>query len=483
MKTRILQKDTLILIALIIISFFSVYFMPVLVNRLIFLIILFVAYRTKYDYIYLTWFFIINDAPGRLFSGAAIGDVRIPLYSIISGVSLSFQDLFIILYIIKYLSIKRPSLFIFKNAFLLFLTYGIIVFGYSFLFGINADNIISNIRGLMPWSLVLIVPAFLNSKEKILKVSHFLFPIVLFAFMSQIFTYITGNYLEVFMRGVEAESLTEVYEETAIRSYSSVYIILFCIIQAFFFYYNRNRQINTNYLILILFIAFFSIFLTATRGWIVAMGGFLLGGIILFWFTKERLKVFRLVLLSVIFLYLGLSKVPFIEKQIEASYNRLTTLENLARGDITAGGTLSRIDVRSPKVMNKFWESPIFGWGFSDEYYRYQDAHVGHQNILLNVGALGYIFVTGLLLYFCWKIFIISRKTFIRINEGRAPLVYLLGLLTVFIIHTSSTQFWGYLMHFSQLAKILFFSFLFAAFNSLLLNSVTVYGIQKTHVR
>jgi hypothetical protein len=48
-------------------------------------------------------------------------------------------------------------------------------------------------------------------------------------------------------------------------------------------------------------------------------------------------------------------------------------------------------------------------------------------------------------------------------KEGRAPLVYLFGLFSIFIIHSSSTQFWGYDMFYSQIPKILLLSFIFSS--------------------
>ena len=62
------------------------------------------------------------------------------------------------------------------------------------------------------------------------------------------------------------------------------------------------------------------------------------------------------------------------------------------------------------------------------------------------------------------------RKNKIRLNEGNSPIIYLLGLLTSFIIHSTSTQFWGYDMFFSQIPKIMFFGFLFSSVNIITLD-------------
>jgi hypothetical protein len=50
--------------------------------------------------------------------------------------------------------------------------------------------------------------------------------------------------------------------------------------------------------------------------------------------------------------------------------------------------------------------------------------------------------------------------------EGKSPLIYIVGLAVVFLIHSSSTQFWGYTL---SMNKILFFAFLFGAVNAVIL--------------
>jgi O-antigen ligase len=142
---------------------------------------------------------------------------------------------------------------------------------------------------------------------------------------------------------------------------------------------------------------------------------------------------------------------------------RLSSIQLLISGDLTAGGTLQRLDVRMPKVMNKFWESPIIGWGFSNGFQEYKDGHVGHANILLNIGLLGYVFINIIYLKICIKTKKIIQNREVLMKEGRAPLVYLFGLFSIFIIHSSSTQFWGYDMFYSQIPKILLLSFIFSS--------------------
>jgi hypothetical protein len=250
------------------------------------------------------------------------------------------------------------------------------------------------------------------------------------------------------------------------RSFSAGYIILFSFVQGLYFYYSRNANINSNYIGVLLFISLISIILSATRGWIIATMVLFIGAILLCGNTKQMIRNFRLVLISIAVGFIIFSQVPIVHKQVEVVYNRMLTLDALVKGDITAAGTLQRINVRGPKVIQKFWESPVFGWGFSDEYYAYQDGHVGNQNILLSVGIVGYLFLIALFIHFCRKIYILSKFDEVKLHEGKGPLIYIISLIAIFIIHSTSTQFWGYIMEFGQLPKVIFFGFFFASVNA-----------------
>jgi len=80
---------------------------PQILIKLLFLLLLFIIFNSKNDIFWLSWFFIISDAPGRLFTLSSGGTIyRLPMYTLMSGISLGFNELFLIMYIIKYLSRK-----------------------------------------------------------------------------------------------------------------------------------------------------------------------------------------------------------------------------------------------------------------------------------------------------------------------------------------------------------------------------------------
>ena len=54
---------------------------------------------------------------------------------------------------------------------------------------------------------------------------------------------------------------------------------------------------------------------------------------------------------------------------------------------------------------------------------------------------------------------------------GNAPNIYLFGLIGIFIIHSTTSQFWGFIMHFDQTAKILTIAYFLTSINAVILSS------------
>lgn len=465
------NKDFCLFIILIGVSFVSVYYTPAEFNRIVFILILYSAYKTKMDYVYFAWFFFLLDAPSMLFSASSLDvDARIPLYPIIAGISVSFQELFIIMYIFKFYERRKSLNFVFYNEFRWYFVIGFFVFLYSFVFGISFDSFVATFRSLLPWAMILVIPAYLNNEVFLVRFSLLIFPFVFIAFSFQIFSYINGIYLDSYLRGMFVDYNLFINSKYIARVINSPFIIYFSIIQAFYFFLKRNIEINSFYLILVIFVGCISVILTATRGWIISLISILLLVFIFFSLSKSIKKIMFLIFISFILINVSFYNFPQLNLQLERTLMRLSSIQLLISGDLTAGGTLQRLDVRMPKVMNKFWESPIIGWGFSNGFQEYKDGHVGHANILLNIGLLGYVFINIIYLKICIKTKKIIQNREVLMKEGRAPLVYLFGLFSIFIIHSSSTQFWGYDMFYSQIPKILLLSFIFSSINIIYLH-------------
>ena len=456
-----LARDFAELSLLLVYSFIVVYYVGGALADVLFLPLLILAYHSPKKYLWLVWFLIINDAPGRLFSASGVNDLRIPLYTIVSGISVSFQDLFFATFLLRFLT--KPSkiiLFYFKElqVFALgFIFYTIL----GFLIGMGSNSLVYTLQAALSWGWIFLVPIYLRNSEQVKRVSLLLFPFVFIALAFQIQSYLTGYHFDSILRNIQGRKLFIVDEtiEGASRSYAAVYLIFLSLCQALFYYTSSSFKIPKTYLSLVIFTCTLTIFLTATRGWIIAFTILLVGTTFFIKNLFTPSSFARLTIVGVITVIILQIQFPLLTLQLGKSLERLSTLVLLAEGDINAGGTLERLDVRSVSVIDKFSESPILGFGFSNTFYRFNDAHVGHQNILLNVGVVGYLVITIIffrILYLSW---LIGQK------RNIAYLVYSLALLSIFFIHTTSTQFWGYYVGFDFLEKTLTLGFIFAFIN------------------
>jgi hypothetical protein len=444
-------KDFWALLFFLFIAFLLVYFVPTSFNKILFLGVLPLIWRTKKDYFWLAFFFIVDDIPGGLFSGGLADDpYRLPLYTIASGISFSLRELYLILLFIKVLVKPEYRQSFQKNYFskelLILFYYFLFLLFISILIGMTLNEFRNFYKISINLTLFVSVPLILKNRQNFLYFLRAIFPFAIIAILLQIYSLVYGHQLvAIFEPGITSvqgvltgNNSIEHWQ----RPIEMVHVLLVCFCGTLFLINREEKYFKTGYLIIINILSFLGIFITGTRSWFLA-----LTALYIFFFIM-RFSQLSAVSLKRIFLIIALiaiiSQVSVIKNQILNAWNRLSTIEKVAEGDITAGGTASRFDVRAPRVMEGFKESTIIaGAGFSKLYYEYADGHVGYHNMLLNAG------ITGMLLFFIIiaKAFILpynlSKSKHISVqskNELKASFLLLLALL---IINTG-TQTLGY---------------------------------------
>ena len=225
------------------------------------------------------------------------------------------------------------------------------------------------------------------------------------------------------------------------------------------FLLSLKERINRMLILVILSLSILSVLMTATRGWILSYGIML----VLFFSLYIHLieKNIKWILLGFVMLVIILNFMPDVKTQSANALKRFSTMENLFQGDISAEGTLSRLTNRGPLVMANFYKNPLTGFGFSDTVS--SDAHVGNQNLLLTTGIIGYGLFLYFWLYFSYRIFLTAKKISFNNPYKKTLKVFVIGLIGLFIIHSTSTQMFGFDPGFGAQQKLfllsLFFSF------------------------
>lgn len=427
----------------LLIAFLLVYFVSPRVNRIIFLLLLPIIWFSKRDYFWIGFFFIMMEYPGGLFSGGLKDDpYRLPIYNLGPGVSFTINELFILLLLLKSFFVKRivrnysPPLFRKELKLLFWLYIGLILI--SPVIGMNTDAMSNVFKLSISLTLFYSIFHLINSQERLIKFLKIIFPFTFVAIAFQIYGLIYGEQLIAMVKpgvNVVQGSYDSDYPGGWIRPIELGNAMLITFSGSLLLLITRQEIFSKRYLILINLISFLVILMSGTRSWFIAF----CSGYVLFIFMAGK-KIPKLLINSIVVILIvifSIREFSVVNRQVKNAFSRIMTIEKVIEGDITGGGTISRYNVRAPKVMQGFYSSTIIlGAGFSDHFYEYSDGHVGYQNILLNVGIAGFLIFIYVILKILWIPFKITgkvcrdNKTYIRIS--------VLTLIILLIVNTGT---------------------------------------------
>ena len=296
---------------------------------------------------------------------------------------------------------------------------------------------------VLPCLLLYIVPILLEKENKYYEFMGYLFPFAILTFMAQIFTIRYGVSPAVFIGSEGLESTLYSLKSTGIyRGFYSTQIVLITFFGSVLLLNVKQKYFSVPYLYLVCLLNFGTVYLSATRGWIIAFAFMLICHLGFMLFRSPKQLTYGAVLSIVLILILTSFSVT--RNQVSHSFERLKSLQYLYEGDITAGSTLSRLSERGPKVMKEWRESPLIGFGFSDKFFEYHDMHVGNQTLLLHSGLIGF----GLLIYALIQFNLQLIKRWITLPSSspnkQILIVFVVGTCALLIIHSSSVQVFSY---------------------------------------
>ncbi|KAF5053430.1 hypothetical protein DSECCO2_398440 [anaerobic digester metagenome] len=409
------------------IAFILVYYVPSPLNKALSLIFIPIIWKTKRDYFWLAFIIILLDQPGGFFSGGQREDAqRLPLYSLGIGVSFSIIDIYLLILLAKSIKNKSKRIFVFfqkqLNAFfLLFLV--LIVF--SFFMGASIGSLRGTYKTAINLTVFYSFFFVLRDKQQFYSFAKLMFPFVFVAVLFQIYGLTFKHQpIELFKPGSTVSFYDTENAGTWERPLELVFTLFICFTSSLFFIGQKAPQFKNTYLGIINATSFLAIFLTGTRSWTM---GFFVAYLFFLFIIKGRLDgSFMKLAFAILITFIVLSFSSVLDQQFESAWSRLSTTENLVKGDLSLGGTAGRYETYAPKVVKGFMASSIIiGAAFSDLYYEYQNIHVGYHNLLLNVG------VAGLLVFFYFFI-----SLFIRIlHSGKEMRLASLGIVILLVIN------------------------------------------------
>lgn len=433
---KILPAGILNFFALILGTIVFTYIFPQIISTVWYIIILILYFRSKDESLWLAFFFVLSDGFAGFFGTY---EVSLSLIPGLPGIELG--QFYILLSFVKVLG-KQKTYTVFFNKYLQILgLYLLFLILWGLLNGAPSEinEMLRIFKLTVPFLLFYSLPKLLRSHDDFERFFGFVFPIIYIAFVTHIFSIIFGLSPAEYMglKEVSRYSLKYTESKEILRVFYNTEISLLSFLGSLFYLSRKDCTYNKAYLASIVFMVFTMAFLSATRGWIIAF----IITLLLFTFLVFRigLKGMLGMLIVSIVLVFTIREIPVIRRQIEGSWQRFSTVTAITEGDITLQGTQGRTTILGPRVINKWLENPVFGWGFSSTYFGYNDGHVGNQNILLHSGIVGGFLMLSFLIYFNFKLALKSLKSGVK-DDSKSLLVFVLFFIGWAIIHSTSGQ-------------------------------------------
>jgi hypothetical protein len=408
----------------------------------IFYIAVFALYLNSRDEpFWLTFYFVVSDGFLGFFNNFEA------VIAIIPGLpDVEVGHLYIIGGLIKVATRRpevRPAFFQTGLALMALYVLFLVVQGYAIGVGGELRHHFRIVKLVLPLALFYTVPRLLTTAEDFRTTFHLFIPFAFLALLAQVTTVATGLAPSQWVGLAQKFWFTDAMKRGhTYRGFYSTGMVLISFFGALYYATVEPRSVSRPLYIAVILANVLSAFLSATRGWVLAMAVVLVLHTLFVVGVKPR-QVLMASLLGTAML-LAMLRIPAVRKQFEGASDRILTVGLIAKGDLTAGGTLARLDRRAPRVMKKFRESPITGQGFSAGYFEYGDTHVGNHNILLHSGVIGALLMASFLGWFCLGMFGRARDLLPADPRRRGLLVFPIFLLGWFIIHSTSGQQFQY---------------------------------------
>lgn len=426
-----LTRTMLLFFGLALVTFITTYFTSSVIASIWYIALLVLYYFSDDEPLWLAFFLVTVDGFMGFFG---LYEVSIRLLPGMPAIEIS--QLYILLTVVKALQIKvREGVFYTKYlqvlaAYMVFL----IIWGQMMGLSGGLNVYFRILKTTLPFLLFFSLPRLMTDISTYRRFFGIVFIIVVLALVTQLYTLLIGTHpLERIRPPAEAG------ESGEFRVFYNATGTLIGLFGALYFLSTGGKNsFNVWWLLFVVFSCLMMAVVSATRGWIISFTFIILLSLT----TIKSLnmgKIFGFLTVTAIFVFLAFSNDK-IREQLKFSGERLTKLESIGEGDITAEGTLQRLDKRKPLVVRIWKENTIFGWGFSDTYYKNNDGHIGNQNLLMFSGLVGYVLLNGFLLFLIYKIYLAYHLYSKRSPMRSSSLIFIIFLLGWFVIHSTSGQ-------------------------------------------
>lgn len=447
MKPKIWDKDNWIFLGILFYCFILAYFFPGTISQIGFLPILYFAYHSKNNALWLVLFIVFIDNPGYFFvTGMRDAIGRTPIYPLFVG-GITFTDLFAFALIFKSLKVKGVII-TYRRGMLVLAVLIVFLFFYTFAFTVTTNSMISFVRRFTIWIFIFSIPRLLISKQDWIMFFKLLFPFIFLIFADQMHVFIQGKPIAAIfnpqLRIYHAMKEVEEGTELASRAMSGAATLIIIYTGALIILLNKElkKQFRSGYLYILIFTPFIVVLLSATRGWFLAFTFIFIASSLVAGGQQLIKRIAPYFVILAITFFAVLSAFPLLQTQASNAWARISTLERVAQGDLTAGGTVNRWTGVVPELLVSVYENPL-GYGFSAEAYELMNEHGGLVNPMIEFGVIGYAIILIFIFAIMAKLFHVHNKLHANNPYKKVLMVSFYSFMGLFIIHLTSRQIFG----------------------------------------
>ncbi|HRI48256.1 MAG TPA: hypothetical protein PK559_14205, partial [Ignavibacteriaceae bacterium] len=438
------KSDFLKLASLYVMTILVVYFTPKFLHYVYFLAIFVYFLKSTDTVFWLSYFLLLVDALGGLFSSYD-PNYHLPSLPLLGGgAEIRFDEILIIILFVKTFNIHYEDFF--SKQYKFFIAFCIYLFFLGLIFGINLNRIFLVFRLLIPFSLFYSFPRLIKNQGGLEKLVFYLLPFLVLNIGLQFFHLITFTKFAYLLGGSEmfgekdfVDISTMLGPDTILRPIYGFIIAVSTFFISVYLLVIRKTNIPKIVLISGIILSTLVIFLSATRGWIISFS--LMNILLMVFVYKNKLQYLAIVLIALIAIILAAQYYSPLQRHLVNTVDRFEPAIAYLNGE--KGKYDYRIEYRLPKVMSKVFESPIVGFGYSEEFLINRDDHVANATILLNSGIVGVTFLIFMLGIIIHKVFIKLIK-----NNSASALTFLIFLIGILSIQFTSRFMISFIMDF-----------------------------------
>ena len=366
-RIKIFGKDFKLLLALLLLSFLVSYFTPKIITQVFFLGTLLVFFRSSKNYFWLAYFLVLYSAPFGLFSESQRAiQTGIPLFTVLPGISFNYYQLFALVALIKSAQVKiRYSYFVNKSLMVLFIYFGVLLALAILFHRVSLMTILYDLRSMLHYTFLFSLPRLIGNKEKFYKFLHLLIPFITLHFIDSVY-YSLNNGRYIVLGFDRNERMAErvagmVYRFMLLGGVFNYLFITFLVSMLLF---NLSRK-QAFYKSMFMGMAFFVIVAGGFRSWFIIFSIILATHLAS---VKNKFSFLFYVAAFIVIVY-GILGDNYADSQVGLAFERATGVFGIFKKDSDVSASLQwKTEGRLPAQLELIRQSPITGWGFTENH-------------------------------------------------------------------------------------------------------------------